>query len=301
MASTLEKSKSIRDPSGDDYSWRKSSEGSTDQDGLLSQDFTQLKQRKPFWKKHARAICGHLVLFLFYLSMMAFLAAWNSNLRTKLQRTSLYSPANEVLEWNVAPWPSGDGLTEPYVGYPRPELERAWDGLLKNMNIRISKEDVQHFGREETAVAIPDGSGYIGTLNVFHEIHCIRWLHKHMYQEFYWPDLDDMQREKNRVHSEHCLSTLRKFALCHGDVGLITYSWNPNHEKPSANTTAHQCVDWDKLSRWTEERSVNMFKPGWLVHPTLGPAYPDGEPLHGGPHDEEHTLPPMPSSDHDGH
>lgn len=41
------------------------------------------------------------------------------------------------------------------------------------MNIRISKEDVQHFSREENAVALPDGSGYIGTLNVYHEIHCI--------------------------------------------------------------------------------------------------------------------------------
>jgi hypothetical protein len=42
-----------------------------------------------------------------------------------------------------------------------------------DMNIRISKEDVQYFGREETAVALPDGSGYIGTLNIYHEIHCI--------------------------------------------------------------------------------------------------------------------------------
>ncbi|KAI1379248.1 hypothetical protein F4677DRAFT_442974 [Hypoxylon crocopeplum] len=141
------------------------------------------------------------------------------------------------------------------------------------MNVRISKEDVKHFGREDTAVALPDGSGYIGTLNVFHEIHCIRWLH----------------------------NTLRKFALCHGDVGLITYSWNPHHEKPSANATAHQCVDWDALSQWAEERAVDMFKPGFLVHPTLGPAYPDGEPIRGGPHEEEHTLPPIPSSILEGH
>ena len=86
-------------------------------------------------------------------------------------------------------WHAGDGLSEPYVGYPRPELEKAWKGLLgsksenshskafklisKDMNVRISREDVQHFGREENAVALPDGSGYVGTLNVYHEIHCI--------------------------------------------------------------------------------------------------------------------------------
>jgi len=44
---------------------------------------------------------------------------------------------------------------------------------LTDMNVRISKEDVKHFDREENGVQLPDGSGYIGTLNVYHEIHCI--------------------------------------------------------------------------------------------------------------------------------
>ena len=30
-----------------------------------------------------------------------------------------------------------------------------------------------HYGREEIGMAIPDGSGYIGTLNMYHELHCI--------------------------------------------------------------------------------------------------------------------------------
>lgn len=32
---------------------------------------------------------------------------------------------------------------------------------------------MDHYGREEIGVAIPDGSGYVGTLNVYHELHCI--------------------------------------------------------------------------------------------------------------------------------
>ncbi len=123
-----------------------------------------------------------------------------------------------------------------------------------------------------------------------------RWLHKYLYQEHYFPGLDDKMRKKNKIHSgmfssppyklflrntEHCISTLRKFALCHGDIGLITYSWSPLTPKPQANGTAHQCVNWEKLHTWTKERSVDMFEKGLLVHPTLGPAYPDGEPQHG--------------------
>lgn len=72
------------------------------------------------------------------------------------------------------------------------------------------------------------------------------------------------------IQKEHCLSTLRKFALCHGDVGLITYNWQPHSEKPSANATAHECINWDTLGSWASDRAVDMFAPGFLIHPTLG-------------------------------
>lgn len=40
-------------------------------------------------------------------------------------------------------------------------------------NIRIEPEVMRHYGREDLGVAIPEGGGYIGTLNVYHELHCI--------------------------------------------------------------------------------------------------------------------------------
>ena len=58
--------------------------------------------------------------------------------------------------------------------------------------------------------------------------------------------------------------------MCHGDIGLITFEWSPTNRIPVANATTHQCVNWDKLDQWTKDRSVDMLKPGWLVHPTLG-------------------------------
>lgn len=65
--------------------------------------------------------------------------------------------------------------------------------------------------------------------------------------------------------------------MCHGDVGLITFEWSPKNLIPVANGTSHQCVNWEKLDKWTKERTVDMLQPGWLVHPSLGPAYPVGK------------------------
>jgi hypothetical protein len=69
---------------------------------------------------------------------------------------------------------------------------------------------------------------------------------------------------------EHCIDFLRQSAMCHGDVGLITFQWMPHNRIPVANATAHQCVNWNKLEKWTKARSIDMLKPGWLSHPSLG-------------------------------
>lgn len=65
--------------------------------------------------------------------------------------------------------------------------------------------------------------------------------------------------------------------MCHGDVGKITFQWSPQNLVPFANSNTHQCVNWDKLGGWIKDRSVDLLKPGWLVHPTMGVVFPDGE------------------------
>jgi len=72
------------------------------------------------------------------------------------------------------------------------------------------------------------------------------------------------------METEHCLNHLRKSAICHGDVGIVTYKWGQGSRKPYAAATSHQCIDFDALTDWTNNRTIDMFKPGFLVHPTLG-------------------------------
>lgn len=62
--------------------------------------------------------------------------------------------------------------------------------------------------------------------------------------------------------------------MCHADVGIITYQWSSDSLIPQANSTTHQCANWKKLDAWTKARTVDMMKPGWLVHPTKGAQVP---------------------------
>lgn len=60
----------------------------------------------------------------------------------------------------------------PYAGYPSEEGDKAWRDLLRNSNIRISKEELDKLNR--TSIQLQDGSGdYFGGLSAHHHLHCI--------------------------------------------------------------------------------------------------------------------------------
>lgn len=75
---------------------------------------------------------------------------------------------------------------------------------------------------------------------------------------------------------DHCLDYLLQAAMCHGDVGYMTYHWDMEQPKPFWKPAEHTCVNWDVLRQWMRERTVPIHKPGFLVHPSFGPAYPNG-------------------------
>lgn len=87
----------------------------------------------------------------------------------------------------------GDKIQEKskYSGKPTPELDQTWHDLLNGPsrfssflvrdltdgraaeNIRIEADVMKRLGREDIGVRIPGDDAFIGTLNVYHEIHCL--------------------------------------------------------------------------------------------------------------------------------
>ncbi|KAK4508358.1 hypothetical protein PRZ48_002096 [Zasmidium cellare] len=227
--------------------------------------------KQSLFTKYRTLILAHIVLAVFYISSIAYLInAWHScNVHGP---NLLESPAWKALYWQKQLFVFGERKEgQPrYTGPPGEDVDQAWHDLLNNQNIRIEPDVMRRLGREDIGIKVPGEDAYLGTLNVFHELHCLKRLHQYMYQEHYFPNLTTEQREMNLIHNAHCIDFLRQSALCHADTGLITYEWTSSTRIPLANITRHQCVDWERLSGWVEERSVDMLRPGWLVHPTLG-------------------------------
>ena len=129
-----------------------------------------------------------------------------------------------------------------------------------------------------------------------------------MWLDYYYPNLTDTERDELKFHNgvrsfighsavrcvtistgefyvkanegirpDHCLDTLRESIMCHADISLLTMRWGKTQPIPLANFSApHECINWQSLDEWSQGRSVDVMRPGFLAHPTLGPSFPNG-------------------------
>lgn len=72
----------------------------------------------------------------------------------------------------------------------------------------------------------------------------------------------------------HCFSMLKQGVMCQADTTLLTMKWDPDRIMPISNMSSqHECVDWDRLTEWSDPRSFDPTAKGWLVHPNLGKSF----------------------------
>lgn len=61
----------------------------------------------------------------------------------------------------------------PFTGSPyiNPQVDESWRKLLDNINIRVSKEELEY--NHQTSVELPENGGYLAWMSVYHELHCL--------------------------------------------------------------------------------------------------------------------------------
>ncbi|KXG51447.1 uncharacterized protein PGRI_094590 [Penicillium griseofulvum] len=150
-----------------------------------------------------------------------------------------------------------------YKGPPRSELDKAWQELLFHANIRVSGEELAKSGGN--SVPLGDGSGYYGILDVFHQLHCLKYVRHFIFQDYY---NDTMPWTP--THVDHCIDSIRQNLMCNADLSLMTFHWVDDDmaPKPLFRRT-HECANWENIQEWASKRSFNPDDPNLLLHPKL--------------------------------
>ncbi|KAI1128411.1 hypothetical protein F5Y10DRAFT_292062 [Nemania abortiva] len=207
-------------------------------------------------------------------------------------------PALEALKWESRVFEGELDASSPFKGPPRPELDDAWNNLLGPTAIRVDKEALDRINR--TSVPLRDGSGYMATLDVYHQLHCLvtvpssnlhlalsfpfnisiqprhlrvrpqKYIRRYLNQDYY-----NMSEPNLEQHIDHCLDGLRQYVMCNADVVLLTYDWIPNYSRPWPNFgIRHECASWDAIDEWARKHSFDGFDDNLIKHPDFHPEMP---------------------------
>ena len=206
----------------------------------------------------------HGILLLCSASML-FLA---KNYRHVAQsKHSSFSPALFSLDaYRTVRFNGTFDAPSPYRGAPSEDLDAAWSRVTDIGVFGLSESNFRRINPTygESAVRLPDGRGgqKAGSLEVFHQLHCLNFLRQSTHMEYYRSRVISFQDEPEtvRTHIDHCIEMLRQSIMCQSDLGVLTYNWVEVQENPWPNfNTQHQCRDFEKVLQWGKETEAMGF------------------------------------------
>ncbi|KAF2728223.1 hypothetical protein EJ04DRAFT_569715 [Polyplosphaeria fusca] len=147
-----------------------------------------------------------------------------------------------------------------YSGHPTEDKVAAWQQLLQPLYFNASVEELQLAGADPaTAVRVKDG-GYIASLGVYHELHCLNKLRSFLYLP---PDPTPEQQAAvvSTDHLDHCLELLRRSTMCNADLSFFTFSWPADPDARFLNphsTSPKWCVNWEQVESYAWKRKIGL-------------------------------------------
>ncbi|KAI3317655.1 hypothetical protein HD806DRAFT_362125 [Xylariaceae sp. AK1471] len=201
-----------------------------------------------------------MLLFILNLSFLAYnVASTGQHRRITGDNATKWtiSPAESALESVVVDETGYESHGSLYTGEPRLELDEAWAKLLKPVASRLSEEEMVQMNR--TSIALSDGSGYVGYLESYHMLHCL----KRIYQSYH-PDHYSVM-----VQEDHCLDLLREGVMCHADVTINTVEWETPTKLRGVKAGPRKCMDWARIEAWANSRSVNAANGSDFINDKL--------------------------------
>ncbi|KAI0183598.1 hypothetical protein EV127DRAFT_486944 [Xylaria flabelliformis] len=211
---------------------------------------------------------SYALMFLIILSNGVWWINYASTVAKPCIRPKLiYSPATQSISYKKVELFRSIEDGNIYTGEPREELDKAWSELIKPMAIKITAQELALLGK--SSIAFNDGSGYLAEMAVFHELHCIKRIRRHLHIDYYYGNMTADEEDRERRHMDHCLEYWREAAMCRGDPTLATFVWNEGRPFSKVNSL-HECVDWDGVRRWAESRMVDTSDLTIFSRPVSG-------------------------------
>jgi len=158
------------------------------------------------------------------------------------------------------------------------ETDSQWEDYARNRIFPVTARQLRAMGVDpSTAAKLDDkdwGLGddaYVAALDVYHQLHCLNSLRKLAHGELYPEAFKGRETPQWKFHIDHCVDILMQELRCSGNLNLVTYHWVENHERPFPIFSINrQCVDFDAITRWNLENTLDVDRYTKIVRKPLG-------------------------------
>lgn len=153
-----------------------------------------------------------------------------------------------------------------YRQAPSHEVDVAWDRFLYNNSVWIHAEDIIAAGKDPSvAVKLPielgyGSNAYAAMTDFGHKVHCLNWLRKEIYFDYYWSDSYPTGNTTglHKSHTDHCIYILLQSLLCEASTDILIVSWYEGLRKPEVDFTSNRkCGDVEGVLEWSEEHALD--------------------------------------------
>ncbi|GLA98261.1 hypothetical protein AtubIFM57143_006200 [Aspergillus tubingensis] len=160
---------------------------------------------------------------------------------------SPYSPLVGLVEYEDIRFQGDLQDVNPWKGKPNPALDEAWENITHMWNIQVSGDDMLRMKKPLNQVKAPPhlGDGYVGGIEVFHQLHCLNLIRQYTYYDYY------MQPENEPLSFQTSPGRLR------AHIG----SWVKGYSRPQVDfSTWHKCRKLQPFIDY-QEKAVLDYEP----------------------------------------
>ncbi|KAI2472785.1 hypothetical protein F4781DRAFT_419940 [Annulohypoxylon bovei var. microspora] len=219
-------------------------------------------------------ITATCALMLTAVGAFLFGRAWQPHIDEKcMKHSSSYSTVMDEIpnELHEVTFNGTLGKNSDFSGHwgdPNEAMDRNWHkwGFVKYASFTPNEFVAMGLDLDGSARFTEEygGGGYIGFLEISHQMHCLNVIRQAYHREYYerpenkiWATWLNDRPITIKVHINHCFEMFRQLIMCNSDVGVIPHHWVKDIQDPYANfNTVHKCRDLDSVAEWIEKHEV---------------------------------------------
>jgi hypothetical protein len=174
---------------------------------------------------------------------------------------------------------------------PSPEVDAVWDEWEITRVYAVTADQIRAMGKDPaTATKLEvrlissilqvhtnfhfqdkdfglGDDAYATIFDVYHQLHCLNWLRKLIYPDYYPNARDQFPKSVDpkkmfELHMGHCVDLIMQSIQCSGNLNLITMHWVHEERIPFPDMSINrQCVaNFDAITDWRMENQVDIEK-----------------------------------------